>query len=152
VLTSLVNTSYAPARLEDPNVRRWRLELTRRADARVIVVFGAGGDRDRAKRPLMGQMAEDLADLVVVTTDNARSEDPAAIAAEIRAGLRDPSVALVELDRRVAIGLAVGAARPGDVVVVAGKGHEQGQTAGGVTVPFDDREVARTCLEDRACV
>ncbi len=127
-------------------------ELTRRGDARVIVVFGAGGDRDPSKRPLMGQLAEELADLVIVTTDNARSEEPAAIARAIRAGLRDPASVVVELDRRTAIGLAVGAARPGDVVVVAGKGHEQGQTAAGVTVPFDDRTVARQCLEERACV
>jgi UDP-N-acetylmuramoyl-L-alanyl-D-glutamate--2,6-diaminopimelate ligase len=127
-------------------------ELTRRADARVLVVFGAGGDRDRSKRPLMGRVAEELADLVVVTTDNARSEDPAAIAAEVRAGLTDPAAAVVELDRRAAIALAIAAARPGDIVVVAGKGHEQGQTAGGATVPFDDRAVARACLEDRTCV
>jgi UDP-N-acetylmuramoyl-L-alanyl-D-glutamate--2,6-diaminopimelate ligase len=148
--TVVVDYAHTPDALR--HVLAAARELTRRPDARVVAVFGAGGDRDRAKRPLMGRVAEELADLVVVTTDNARSEDPAAIADEIRSGLADPAAAVVELDRKAAIGVAVAAARPGDIVVVAGKGHEQGQTAGGVTLPFDDRTVARACLEDRACV
>ena len=109
---------------------------------RVICVFGAGGDRDRAKRPLMGQVVAELADVSLVTSDNPRSEDPAAIAAEVVDGLDLE----VELDRRRAIERALEAARPGDVVVIAGKGHEQGQEIGGRKLPFDDREVARETL------
>jgi UDP-N-acetylmuramoyl-L-alanyl-D-glutamate--2,6-diaminopimelate ligase len=109
---------------------------------RVICVFGAGGDRDRAKRPLMGQVVSELADLSLVTSDNPRSEDPAAIAAEVVDGLDLE----VELDRRRAIERALELARPGDVVVIAGKGHEQGQEIGGRRLPFDDRQVAREAL------
>ena len=109
---------------------------------RVICVFGAGGDRDRAKRPLMGQVVAELADVSFVTSDNPRSEDPAVIAAEVVDGLDLE----VELDRRRAIERALEAARPGDVVVIAGKGHEQGQEIGGRKLPFDDREVARETL------
>ena len=109
---------------------------------RVICVFGAGGDRDRAKRPLMGQVVAELADISFVTSDNPRSEDPAAIAAEVVDGL----ALEVELDRRRAIERALEAARPGDVVVIAGKGHEQGQEIGGRKLPFDDRQVAREAL------
>ena len=109
---------------------------------RVICVFGAGGDRDRAKRPLMGKVVAELADVSVVTSDNPRSEDPAAIAAEVVDGLDLD----IELDRRRAIERALEAARPGDVVVIAGKGHEQGQERGGRKLPFDDREVARETL------
>ncbi|MFZ4519156.1 MAG: UDP-N-acetylmuramoyl-L-alanyl-D-glutamate--2,6-diaminopimelate ligase [Microthrixaceae bacterium] len=117
------------------------------------VVFGCGGDRDRTKRPLMGEVAARRADRVVFTDDNPRSEDPAAIRAEIRVGAdRVPEVerrateVTVVPDRAGAIAAALGAAGPGDVVVLAGKGHEQGQTAGGVTVPFDDREAALAAL------
>jgi len=118
--------------------------------ARVIVAFGCGGDRDRAKRPLMGQVAARGADVVVLTSDNPRSEAPDAIAADVLEGLRDgPARVLVELDRRVAIGAAFGEAATGDVVVLAGKGHETAQTGGGVTVAFDDRLVAREELGAR---
>lgn len=114
---------------------------------RVVVVFGCGGDRDAAKRPLMGEAAGRGADLVFVTSDNPRSEAPQAIAAAALAGVvQTGAAATVELDRRAAIRLALDAAQPGDVVVIAGKGHESGQTAGGVTVPFDDRDVARDAL------
>jgi UDP-N-acetylmuramoyl-L-alanyl-D-glutamate--2,6-diaminopimelate ligase len=109
---------------------------------RVICVFGAGGDRDRAKRPLMGQVVAELADISFVTSDNPRSEDPAAIAAEVVDGLDLE----VELDRRRAIERALESARPGDVVVIAGKGHERGQEIGERKLPFDDREVAREAL------
>ncbi len=113
------------------------------AGGRVAVVFGCGGDRDPGKRPAMGAAAA-AADLVVVTSDNPRSEDPAAIAAAAVAGVRDAGrEAVVELDRRAAIRCALTWAAPGDVVLLAGKGHESGQTADGVTVPFDDRTVAR---------
>ncbi|HZC28640.1 MAG TPA: UDP-N-acetylmuramoyl-L-alanyl-D-glutamate--2,6-diaminopimelate ligase [Gaiellaceae bacterium] len=112
------------------------------AGGRVICVFGAGGDRDREKRPLMGALAAELADEVIVTSDNPRSEDPAAIAADIAAGLP----LAIDLDRRAAIERAIELARPGDVVVIAGKGHESGQEFADRTVPFDDREVARDAL------
>jgi UDP-N-acetylmuramoyl-L-alanyl-D-glutamate--2,6-diaminopimelate ligase len=115
---------------------------------RVIVVFGCGGDRDRDKRPLMGRAAAAGADLVVVTSDNPRNEDPGAIADDVLAGVRAGSAeSVVELDRRLAIRTALRAAGPGDVVVLAGKGHEVEQTQGGMVRPFDDRAVARTELE-----
>jgi UDP-N-acetylmuramoyl-L-alanyl-D-glutamate--2,6-diaminopimelate ligase len=124
------------------------------ADARVIVVFGCGGDRDRAKRPLMGEIAARLADRTYVTTDNARSEDPGAIVEEIVAGIPDGGDSggdvVTVLDRRMAIGAAIGAARSGDVVIVAGKGHETGQTVQGETKPFDDRVAARAELAGRS--
>jgi len=112
------------------------------ARGRVLCVFGAGGDRDREKRPLMGQVVARLADVALVTSDNPRSEDPAAIAADV-VGSLDLDV---ELDRRLAIERALEQAREGDVVVIAGKGHEQGQEIAGQKLPFDDREVARDVL------
>jgi UDP-N-acetylmuramoyl-L-alanyl-D-glutamate--2,6-diaminopimelate ligase len=117
---------------------------------RVLCVFGAGGDRDRGKRPLMGEIAARLADMTFVTSDNPRSEDPEQIIAEIMAGVaRVPAQPLVRsvADRTIAIDEAIGAARAGDVLVIAGKGHEQGQEfAGGRKVPFDDVTVARKAL------
>jgi UDP-N-acetylmuramoyl-L-alanyl-D-glutamate--2,6-diaminopimelate ligase len=120
--------------------------------ARVLVVFGCGGDRDREKRPLMGRAAGSGADLTVVTSDNPRSEDPESIAAAVAVGLRDEGARfVVELDRREAIRYALSEAGAGDVVVIAGKGHEPGQTAAGATSPFDDRVVAREELEALGC-
>jgi len=117
------------------------------AAGRVIVVFGAGGDRDRGKRPVMGEIAARLADVAIVTSDNPRSEDPEAIVEEVAAGAAGGHVER-EVDRRAAIARAVGLARPGDVVVIAGKGHEQGQEfAGGRKEPFDDVTVARAALQ-----
>jgi UDP-N-acetylmuramoyl-L-alanyl-D-glutamate--2,6-diaminopimelate ligase len=115
---------------------------------RLLVVFGCGGDRDVAKRPLMGEVATRLADDVILTSDNPRSEDPLAIIDDIRAGIARGAAATVavEPDRRRAIESAVAAARPGDVVVIAGKGHESTQTIGDTVRPFDDREVARASL------
>ncbi len=114
---------------------------------RLIVVFGAGGDRDRGKRPLMGAVAARLADVAVVTDDNPRSEDPAAIRAQVREGCPDAE----EIgDRRNAIMHAVEIAGPGDVVVIAGKGHERGQIVGAVTHPFDDVAVAAEALRRHA--
>jgi len=112
---------------------------------RVICVFGCGGDRDATKRPLMGRAVAIGADLAVLTSDNPRSEDPQAIADAVRPGLADgPAAFRVELDRRAAIAGALADAHAGDVVVVAGKGHETGQTfADHRMVPFDDRAVAR---------
>jgi UDP-N-acetylmuramoyl-L-alanyl-D-glutamate--2,6-diaminopimelate ligase len=111
---------------------------------RVIVVFGCGGDRDPAKRPLMGQAVATGADLALLTSDNPRSEDPQAIADAVLPGFAGESTPVtVELDRRAAIAQALTWATAGDVVVIAGKGHETGQTAGATTIPFDDRTVAR---------
>jgi UDP-N-acetylmuramoyl-L-alanyl-D-glutamate--2,6-diaminopimelate ligase len=116
---------------------------------RVIVVFGCGGDRDRAKRPVMGEIAARAADLAIVTSDNPRSEDPAAILIDVVRGV--PRSRRVEqvLDRRAAICAAVAAADAGDVVLVAGKGHEPGQIVGDRVEPFDDRAVAREAIEAR---
>lgn len=113
------------------------------ATGRLIVVFGAGGDRDRAKRPLMGEIAGRLADVAIVTDDNPRSEDPAAIRRAVREGCPD---ALEIGDRRDAIRHAVGLMRDGDVVIIAGKGHEQGQIVGGTIHPFDDATEAAEAL------
>ena len=115
------------------------------ATGRVICVFGAGGDRDRAKRPVMGRIAADLADVAILTSDNPRSEDPGAIADEVASGTGPGELDLI-LDRREAIRRAVEVAAPGDVVVIAGKGHEQGQETAGRIEPFDDREVAREAI------
>ena len=135
----LVDYAHKPGALE--NVLRTAREL---ADGRVICVFGCGGDRDRGKRPVMGRIASELADVAIVTSDNPRSEDPLAIVAEILAGV-DGDVE-VEPDRAGAIARALDLARPGDVVLIAGKGHEQGQELAGIKVAFDDREVAREAL------
>jgi UDP-N-acetylmuramoyl-L-alanyl-D-glutamate--2,6-diaminopimelate ligase len=136
--TVIVDYAHKPGALE--TVLREARQLA--GDARVTCVVGAGGDRDREKRPLMGRVAAQHADAVIVTSDNPRSEDPAAIAAEIVGGLDLE----VELDRRAAIERALEAARPGDVVVIAGKGHETGQEFADTTLPFDDRDVARGTL------
>jgi UDP-N-acetylmuramoyl-L-alanyl-D-glutamate--2,6-diaminopimelate ligase len=110
----------------------------------VISVFGAGGDRDRDKRPRMGRAAAGNSDLTIVTSDNPRSERPEAIVEEIMAGIEDRDGVEAEVDRRAAIALALSRAEAGDTVVVAGKGHEQGQEfEQGRKIPFDDREVAR---------
>jgi UDP-N-acetylmuramoyl-L-alanyl-D-glutamate--2,6-diaminopimelate ligase len=137
--TVVVDYSHKPGALE--NVLRTARDLT---SGRVLCVFGCGGDRDRAKRPLMGKIAADLADVAIVTSDNPRSEDPLAIIEEVVAGA--PDRLEVEPDRRAAIARAVEAADEGDVVVIAGKGHEQGQEVAGTVLPFDDREVAREAL------
>ena len=111
---------------------------------RVIVVFGAGGDRDRGKRPLMGKIAAELADVTIVTSDNPRSEEPLAIIQDVLQGAgMDVEI---DPDRRSAIGRAIELAEDGDVVVIAGKGHEQGQDVSGTVTPFDDRVVAREAL------
>jgi UDP-N-acetylmuramyl-tripeptide synthetase len=135
--TVIVDYSHKPGALT--TVLR---EARALASGRVVCVVGAGGDRDREKRPLMGRVAAELADVAIVTSDNPRSEDPAAIAAEVAQGLDVE----IELDRRTAIERAIGSAAAGDVVVIAGKGHEQGQEFADRTIPFDDREVARDVL------
>jgi UDP-N-acetylmuramoyl-L-alanyl-D-glutamate--2,6-diaminopimelate ligase len=113
----------------------------------VIVVFGAGGDRDCGKRPQMGEAAAAGADLVVVTSDNPRSEEPAAIIAGVVSGIPEGTALQVVEDRREAIAWAVGEADPGDLVLIAGKGHEQGQEGPqGEKQPFDDRQVAMEAI------
>jgi UDP-N-acetylmuramoyl-L-alanyl-D-glutamate--2,6-diaminopimelate ligase len=139
----LVDYAHTPDSLD--NVLRAAREITR---GRLVVVFGAGGDRDRGKRPLMGEVASRLADRVIVTSDNPRNEDPDSIVDQVLAGagVGGPGIER-EVDRRKAIALAVEAAHEGDVVVIAGKGHEQGQEfEGGRKEPFDDAAVAREAL------
>jgi UDP-N-acetylmuramoyl-L-alanyl-D-glutamate--2,6-diaminopimelate ligase len=135
----LVDYAHTPDSLE--NVLRAARRIT---EGRVISVFGAGGDRDRDKRPKMGRAGAELSDLTVVTSDNPRSEEPEAIVGEVASGAEGAKELEVVVDRREAIALALGRARPGDTVVIAGKGHEQGQEfEEGRKIPFDDREVAR---------
>jgi len=118
------------------------------APKRIITLFGCGGDRDRAKRPLMGQAAAENSDFVVLTSDNPRSEDPLAIMNDALVGIRRTDVPLVvEPDRATAIGRAIKEARPGDIVILAGKGHESYQVLRDKTIHFDDREVARGVLQ-----
>jgi UDP-N-acetylmuramoyl-L-alanyl-D-glutamate--2,6-diaminopimelate ligase len=117
------------------------------ARGRLFCVFGCGGDRDPGKRPLMGAIAEAAADVVIVTDDNPRTEDSAAIIAQVLAGMRDPAAAQVVPDRLEAIRQAIAEADAGDVVVVAGKGHEDYQIVGTETRPFSDSEAVQACLE-----
>jgi UDP-N-acetylmuramoyl-L-alanyl-D-glutamate--2,6-diaminopimelate ligase len=139
--TVLVDYAHTP-----DSVRNALLTARGFTRGRLIAVLGCGGDRDKGKRPLMGREAEEAADLVVVTSDNPRSEDPLAIIAEIVAGLASPERTKVQPDRRLAIGMAIAEARAGDVVLILGKGHESGQEFATETVPFDDRQVAREVL------
>src|SRR5919201_142796 len=138
----IVDYSHKPDALE--SVLRTAREL---ATGRVICVFGCGGDRDRGKRPLMGRIASELADVAILTSDNPRTEDPLAIIDEVLTGVSGEIE--VEPDRAAAIERAISLAGEGDVVLIAGKGHEQGQEFADRTVPFDDREVARDALRRR---
>jgi len=143
--TVLIDYAHTPDSLDSA------LEAARGlGSGRVIVVFGAGGERDRGKRPLMGRAAVERADVVIVTSDNPRGEDPLAIIEDVLQGTGLD--AEIDPDRRSAIQRAVSLAEPGDVVVIAGKGHEQGQDIAGVVQPFDDREVAREALSERSRV
>jgi UDP-N-acetylmuramoyl-L-alanyl-D-glutamate--2,6-diaminopimelate ligase len=124
-------------------------QMTAKSGKRVITLFGCGGDRDRTKRPKMGQAAGEGSDFVVATSDNPRSEDPRAILAEIEPALKATGVQYtIEPDRAAAIHLALAAAAPGDVVLLAGKGHEKEQILAGRTIPFDDTEAARAALKE----
>ncbi|MEO0079730.1 MAG: UDP-N-acetylmuramoyl-L-alanyl-D-glutamate--2,6-diaminopimelate ligase [candidate division WOR-3 bacterium] len=166
VVAGLEALEVVPGRLEPiPNTRGFRVfvdyahtpEALRRLLAtvrewttgRLIVVFGCGGDRDRTKRPLMGQVVAEHADLAVVTSDNPRSEEPGVIIAEIVKGMTTGE-RLIEPDRRAAIRLALKRAQSGDTVVVAGKGHEESQTVGSEQRPFDDRRVCQEVLAELA--
>ncbi len=135
----VVDYAHTPDSLE--TALRTARDLT---EGRIICVFGSGGDRDRTKRPLMGRAVSEGSDVAIVTSDNPRSEDPGTIIREVLEGVSGGVE--VEPDRAVAIARAVETAAPGDFVLIAGKGHEQGQESGGQTIPFDDREVARDAL------
>ena len=115
-------------------------------EGRIITVFGCGGDRDRAKRPELGLVASTYSDATIVTSDNPRSESPESIIDAVMSGVLSGSNVVRDADRRSAISRALEEAAPGDVVVVAGKGHETTQTIGDLVVPFDDRVVARELL------
>jgi UDP-N-acetylmuramoyl-L-alanyl-D-glutamate--2,6-diaminopimelate ligase len=144
----VVDYAHTPDSLD--NVLREARRMARRQGGRVLCVFGCGGDRDRGKRPLMGAVAARLADVVVVTSDNPRSEDPESIIAQILEGVaaeRAGGADIVDPDRREAIHTALAAAQEGDVVLIAGKGHETGQEFAGEIVPFDDRTVAAAALQ-----
>ena len=141
--TVVVDYAHTPDGLEQV------LTAGRRAvgdGGRVIVVFGCGGERDRAKRPLMAAVATRLADESVLTSDNPRSEDPSGIIAEAAHGATPGATLVIEADRATAIGIALSRAAPGDVVLITGKGHETGQYIADRVLPFDDREVARSVL------
>jgi len=137
-----------------PDGIRSLLEACREVTSgRVILVIGCGGDRDRSKRPLMGKVGAEMSDLCIITSDNPRSEDPQAIIEMILDGIREsfsPERYMVEVDRRSAIYKAIGEAAPGDLVVVAGKGHESGQIFADRVIPFDDRQVVREGLKEVA--
>jgi UDP-N-acetylmuramoyl-L-alanyl-D-glutamate--2,6-diaminopimelate ligase len=136
--TVVIDYSHKPVSLE-----RVLEEARNLSKGRVLCVFGCGGDRDRDKRPVMGRIASTLADVAIVTSDNPRSEEPLAIIEEVLAGAPELEV---EPDRRTAIARAIESAREGDVVLIAGKGNEQGQEIAGTVYPFDDRDVARELL------
>ncbi|MGI6037237.1 MAG: UDP-N-acetylmuramoyl-L-alanyl-D-glutamate--2,6-diaminopimelate ligase [Limnochordia bacterium] len=143
--TVIVDYAHTPDGLE--NVLQAARAMT---PGRLIVVFGCGGDRDRSKRPLMGAIAGKYGDYIIVTSDNPRSEDPAAICAEIEGGLAKTGADYtVEIDRRAAIDLGISRAQRGDLVLIAGKGHETGQQFKDYTIPFDDRQVAAEVLRER---
>jgi len=144
--TALVDYAHTPDGIR--NVLEACREVT---GGRVIIVVGCGGDRDRSKRALMGRVAVELSELCVITSDNPRSEDPRAIIEMIIEGVRDtfpPERYTVVVERREAIKKALSEARPGDLVVVAGKGHESGQIFADRVIPFDDRQVVRECLRE----
>ncbi len=143
--TVIVDYAHTPDSLDTA------LDAARRlSDGELICVFGAGGDRDRSKRPVMGAVAASRADRVIVTSDNPRSEDPLAIIQDVLQGAG--TGVEIDPDRRSAIDRAIAVAKPGDVVVIAGKGHEQGQETAGVIAPFDDRLVAREALREAGFV
>jgi UDP-N-acetylmuramoyl-L-alanyl-D-glutamate--2,6-diaminopimelate ligase len=149
-VTAFVDYSHKPGAVEA--VLRSLRPVTQ---GNLIIVLGCGGDRDKAKRPMMGAAAASLADVAILTSDNPRSEDPLAILAAMLGGVLSVPRAergrvIIEPDRAAAIGQAVALAAPGDVVVVAGKGHETGQYMGGSVLPFDDRRVTAEALERQA--
>ncbi|PLX26014.1 MAG: UDP-N-acetylmuramoyl-L-alanyl-D-glutamate--2,6-diaminopimelate ligase [Ignavibacteria bacterium] len=144
-VTAIVDYSHSPDSLE----KAVRTSRDLAGDRRVITVFGCGGDRDRAKRPLMGAVASELSDITVVTSDNPRTEDPAAIIEDILEGIETKSGVVIRIRRRAGIQYALKIAMPGDIVLIAGKGHEDYQIIGNRRRHFDDREVVRAFFSDR---
>ena len=148
--TVVVDYAHTPDGLE--KILTTAEEVTK---GRIIVVFGCGGDRDRMKRPIMGRIAARNADIALVTSDNPRTEDPASIVKEVAAGVEEvkkekPSLSYeVIVDRRSAIRRAIELAKPGDIVLIAGKGHENYQILKDKTIHFDDREEARKALKEK---
>jgi len=144
--TVIVDYAHSPDSLD--NLLKTVSQLPHK---KIITVFGCGGDRDRTKRPIMGEIAVEKSDFVIATSDNPRSEDPLAILAEIEPGLRKgPARFKIIPDRREAIESAVAMANPGDAVVIAGKGHEDYQIIGKQVIPFDDRKLAAELIRSRA--
>lgn len=144
-ISAFVDYAHTPDALA--NVLKTLKELTR---GRIIVVFGCGGDRDRTKRPVMGEIASAYSDVVIITSDNPRTEDALRIIDEIRAGVNHGKEAIVEPDRAAAIAMAVAKARSGDTILVAGKGHEDYQILGETKIPFSDRDVLSRALGGRS--
>ena len=144
--TVMIDYAHTPNALE--NILTAARDFTA---GRLICLFGCGGDRDRSKRPIMGAVVRELADAAVVTSDNPRTEDPMDIIAEILAGMTGPGGEIhVEPDRRTAIRWCLAQGRPGDVIILAGKGHETYQEIDGVRRPLDEREVVADYFQERA--
>jgi UDP-N-acetylmuramoyl-L-alanyl-D-glutamate--2,6-diaminopimelate ligase len=137
--TAIVDYAHTPDALQN-TLRAIRQTLGNTQRGRIITVFGCGGDRDRAKRPLMGRIASEMSDIAIITSDNPRSEDPMSIIREISAGVHAAHAVEIEADRRLAIARALGIAESGDIVLIAGKGHEDYQVVGTTKTHFDDRE------------
>ncbi|MEX0746599.1 MAG: UDP-N-acetylmuramyl-tripeptide synthetase, partial [Rhodothermales bacterium] len=144
--TAIIDYAHTPDALE--NVLR-TIDKTKERSATLWCIFGCGGDRDREKRPMMGAIAERLADEVIVTSDNPRTEDPSSILNDIRQGMANPESAEWIIDRRQAIRESARRAKAGDVVLIAGKGHEDYQIVGREKLPFDDRLIVRQAFADR---
>jgi UDP-N-acetylmuramoyl-L-alanyl-D-glutamate--2,6-diaminopimelate ligase len=143
-ITVVVDYAHTPDSLE--NILKAMRPFTQNE---LVCVFGCGGDRDRTKRPLMGEIAARLADRVYVTSDNPRTEDPQGILQDILAGIPATAKPLVEVDRRLSIQMAIANAQPGDTIAIAGKGHEDYQILGKEKIHFDDREEAQFALKQR---
>lgn len=142
-LTIVVDYAHKPEALEKALLSARALTA-----GRLITVFGCGGDRDRSKRPIMGEISTRLADITIVTSDNPRSEDPQAIIDAIVAGIEDRDSLMIEPDRARAIKLGIATMHPDDCLIIAGKGHETYQIIGATKIPFDDKAVVRACLEE----
>jgi UDP-N-acetylmuramoyl-L-alanyl-D-glutamate--2,6-diaminopimelate ligase len=137
----IIDYAHTPDALEK-TITAAKESLPEGRGGRIITVFGCGGDRDRKKRPLMGKLAASLSDVTIVTSDNPRTEDPEAIIDEILAGTDTPKELFREADRAKAVVMAMEMAKAGDIVLVAGKGHEEYQVIGTDRVPFSDRKIA----------
>ena len=143
----IVDYAHTPDGLENILKAALLIKKSKGKNSKLICVFGCGGDRDPTKRPKMGKIAEELSDLVIVTSDNPRSEEPKQIISDILSGIKNTSSIIVEADRKVAIQIAVEKASENDVIVIAGKGHEDYQILKDKTIHFDDREEVRKILE-----